>query len=117
MPVLDTTVSILSRYVLTSGFVTAGVTPAALLADYLVPTYDQNVQVHLPQSISTNVERHTIHMLCDLLSLPDFDGTLTTGTTAGNILGLACARESTVFKRTGKKVSQVGGGQVHVYSA
>jgi len=73
--------------------VTGGVTPAALLADYLVSTYDQNVQVHLPQSISTDVERRTVRIVCELLALREFNGTITTGATAGNILGLACGRE------------------------
>jgi glutamate/tyrosine decarboxylase-like PLP-dependent enzyme len=99
------------------GFVTGGVTPAALFADYLVSTYDQNVHVHLPQSISTHVERHTIRMLCDLLSLDGYDGTITTGATGGNILGIACARESVIFGLTGERVSLTGRGSVKVLSA
>jgi len=99
------------------GFVTGGVTPVALLADYLVSTYDQNVQVHLPQSISTTVERQTINMLCQLLGLQGFKGTLTTGATAGNILGLACGREATVLMNSGERVSQVGAKKVVVLYA
>ena len=60
--------------------------------------------VHLPQSISTQIEHHTINLLCDLLDLniaptensrgTRWTGILTTGATAGNILGLATARHS-----------------------
>lgn len=90
---------------------TGGVTPTALLADYLVSTYDQNVQVHLPQSISTDVERRTIEMLCELLDLRGFDGTITTGATAGNILGLACGREKAHGNVMLDSVSESVGGE------
>jgi glutamate/tyrosine decarboxylase-like PLP-dependent enzyme len=83
----------------------------------MVSTYDQNVQVHLPQSISTHVERHTIQMLCDLLSLDGFNGTITTGATAGNILGIACGREATVHNLLRKRPSETGEGKVLVLTA
>ncbi|KKK27280.1 putative tyrosine decarboxylase [Aspergillus rambellii] len=78
------------------GFVTGGVTPAALFADNIVSAYDQNVQVHLPDhSVATDVEYVTLGLLVDLLQLGrDWqNGTFTTGATASNILGLACGRE------------------------
>ncbi|KAL8736659.1 MAG: hypothetical protein Q9166_000025 [cf. Caloplaca sp. 2 TL-2023] len=82
------------------GFVTGGVTPAARIADSVVSTYDQNVQVHLPEtSIATAVEDRALMLLLELL---DFKAelwpgcTLTTGATASNILGLACGREFVV---------------------
>ncbi|KAL6234710.1 hypothetical protein BDW75DRAFT_211538 [Aspergillus navahoensis] len=81
------------------GFVTGGVTPAALFADGIVSAYDQNVQVHLPEhTIATDIEYTTLGLLVDLLRL-DRDwqhGTFTTGATASNILGLACGREYVV---------------------
>jgi glutamate/tyrosine decarboxylase-like PLP-dependent enzyme len=57
-------------------------------------------------------------MLCELLSLSnDFDGTITTGATGGNILGIACGRESVLFKLTQESVSMTGGGKVQVLCA
>ncbi|KAI5838393.1 pyridoxal phosphate-dependent transferase [Morchella snyderi] len=79
------------------GFVTGGTTPAALAADILVTLLDQNVQVHLPnESVSTALESAALSMLLELFHLDtdEWRGrTLTTGATASNILGLACARE------------------------
>lgn len=79
------------------GFVTGGVTPAALLADQIVSENDQCVQVHLPNdTIATVVEDRALSMVCEILDLTpgDWDHrTFTTGATASNVLGLACGRE------------------------
>ncbi|KAK2766276.1 hypothetical protein FQN54_007793 [Arachnomyces sp. PD_36] len=94
------------------GFVTGGTTAAALLADNIVSTYDQNVQVHLPDhSIATDVESCALHMLLDLFHLDRKvwgNGTFTTGATGSNILGLACGREFVVNAAAKKKGSQIG---------
>ena len=96
--------SLSSRYF---GFVTGGVTPAALLADLHVSTMDQNVAVHLPkETIATEVEVRALNMLHDLFALPREDskgwgvggecsgyGSFTTGATASNVIGLALGRE------------------------
>ncbi|KAI4717916.1 PLP-dependent transferase [Aureobasidium sp. EXF-10727] len=83
-----------SRYY---GFVTGGATPAAIFADNMVTEYDQNVQVHLPEeTIATDVEAAALDMVCELVQLDSTvwrHKTFTTGATASNILGLACARE------------------------
>ncbi|WP_246480018.1 pyridoxal phosphate-dependent decarboxylase family protein [Motiliproteus sediminis] len=75
------------------GFVTGGVTPAALLADRLVGCIDQNVST-CGDSIAPLLEQQTIAWLRELLLLPDnFEGILTTGATSANLLGLLCGRQ------------------------
>ena len=80
------------------GFVTGGVTPAALLGDFLAAVADQNVQVHLPEeTLATALENRALEMLLDLFRLPHdawLGRAFTTGCTASNILGLLCAREA-----------------------
>ncbi|KAL2356171.1 pyridoxal phosphate-dependent transferase [Cryomyces antarcticus] len=89
------------------GFVTGGATPAAAVADHLVVHYDQNVQVHLPhETIATEVENRALELLCNLLYLDPAiwsHRTFTTGATASNILGLACARERVVARAAARK--------------
>lgn len=79
------------------GFVTGGTTPVALLADHLVTHYDQNVSVHLPnETLATDIEDRALCLLAELLDLEPTQWphrTFTTGATASNVLGLACARE------------------------
>ncbi|KAL9601845.1 MAG: hypothetical protein Q9179_002736 [Wetmoreana sp. 5 TL-2023] len=92
------------------GFVTGGITPAARVAESIVATYDQNVQVHLPETtITTTVEDRALELLLELL---DFeveawqDRTFTTGATASNIIGLACGREYVVNEALQKRKKQ-----------
>ena len=100
------------------GFVTGGVTPAAMLADWLVAATDQNVMVP-GDSISSAVEQQAIEWLLELFSLPaELTGTLTSGATAANILGLLCARQycgdqqAVDIARDG-----IGSAQIEVFSA
>ncbi|CAO1635381.1 unnamed protein product [Sympodiomycopsis kandeliae] len=91
------------------GFVTGGVLPIAAIADNLVTLFDSNVQVHLPkETLSTLIEDHTITLLLQLLSLPQdqFTGTLTTGATTANLLGMACAREEVLERIMSAKTGQ-----------
>ncbi|KAI9926734.1 hypothetical protein ASPWEDRAFT_46214 [Aspergillus wentii DTO 134E9] len=97
------------------GFITGGVTPAALFADNVVSAYDQNVQVHLQgHSIVTDVESSALGLLVDLLRLDRnswHNGLFTTGGTASNILGLACGREHvlrTAASKKGVSIKSVG---------
>jgi glutamate/tyrosine decarboxylase-like PLP-dependent enzyme len=104
--------SLSSRYY---GFVTGGTTPIAYLADRIVSTYDQNVQVHLPRdTIATVVEAKALDWLQDMLRFPRplFPAkTFTTGATASNILGLACGREHVLriaAQRNGSSITSIG---------
>ncbi|KAF3480382.1 uncharacterized protein GIQ15_05729 [Arthroderma uncinatum] len=89
------------------GFVTGGVTPAALLADNVVSVYDQNVCVHLvDHSVATDVEYAALGLLKDLFGLEKKEwphGTFTTGATGSNVVGLACGREYVLRKAVQKK--------------
>jgi len=98
------------------GFVTGSVHPAAQFADNLVSALDQNVQVHLPaHSASTRIEDSALRMVISLLDLDQahWKGrTFTTGATASNVVGLACAREAVIAQRLppgpGKTVADLG---------
>lgn len=90
----------------------AGAAPS-VIADHLTTLYDANVQVHLPlETHSTLIEAYTVHLLLDLLRLPrsTFTGTLTTGATGSNVLGLACARED-VLGRAMRRRGYAGDGE------
>ena len=100
------------------GFVTGGVTPAAMLADWLVSATDQNVMVP-GDSISSAVEQQTIEWLLQLFALPEnFTGTLTTGATSANILGLLCARQH-CGDQQGVDIARdgIGDAKIDVFSA
>lgn len=100
------------------GFVTGGVTPAALLGDWLTPVIDQNV-ASSGNSIATGVELQVLGWLCQLLDLPaELCGSLTTGATASNLLGLVCGRQYAGLQQ-GRDIAADGMGDagIRVFSA
>lgn len=75
-------------------WVIGGVTPGAFLGALYQVQFDQ-INMVSGASIAPKLESETINLLLDLFDLPreGFTGTLTTGATASNISGLACARQ------------------------
>ena len=75
------------------GFVTGGSTPASVIADWLVTTYDQNA-CGSNDSIAPQLEHQTIHFLKQLFGLDeDYFGSFVTGATSSNFVSLAIARQ------------------------
>ncbi len=89
------------------GFVTGGTTPASLMGDWLVSTYDANL-ADKGSSVAAHIEQETIALLCKLFGLPDdFTGVFVTGATIANFVGLAMGREW-VSQRTGHSAAREG---------
>ena len=75
-------------------FVTGGVTPAALGADWLASTIDQMAGVWVAGPSAARLETVAIEWLKELFGLPElFGGVLTTGATMANFVGLAAGRQ------------------------
>ena len=75
-------------------FVTGGVTPAALGADWLTTALDQNAFSQVSSPLGTRLERVAVDWLKELFALPaQWGGALTAGATTANLMGLAAARQ------------------------
>jgi glutamate/tyrosine decarboxylase-like PLP-dependent enzyme len=74
-------------------FVTGGDTPAALAADWLASTLDQNAFSWVGSPLATELESVSVDWLKDLFELPrSWGGILTTGSTMAHVTALAAAR-------------------------
>src|SRR3954454_1418771 len=89
-------------------FVDGGVTPAALGADWLAATTDQNPGAWVSTPLAARLEQVSIDWLKELLGLPaSMGGVLTTGATMANFVALACARRWCA-ERAGVDVDELG---------
>jgi glutamate/tyrosine decarboxylase-like PLP-dependent enzyme len=90
------------------GFVTGGVLPAALAADWLTSAWDQNGFTRTSSPAAAGVETVAERWVLEALGLPAGAGVgFATGATASNFTGLAAARH-TVLARVGWDVEQEG---------
>ena len=75
-------------------FVIGGTTPAALAADWLTSSFDQNVGAWVSSPLGSRLESICLEWLRDLFELPpQFGGVLVTGGTMANFVCLAVARD------------------------
>lgn len=89
-------------------FVIGGSTPAALAADWLTSTFDQNNGAWVATPLAARLEVVALSWLRELFGLPpSWGGVLTTGATMANFVGLACARRWWA-ERNGVDVDDVG---------
>jgi glutamate/tyrosine decarboxylase-like PLP-dependent enzyme len=90
------------------GMVIGGTHPAALAADWLVSTWDQNAALRQLTPAHSAVEDIASAWLLDLLGLPETSGVgFVTGATMSNFTCLAAARDA-VLKRHGWDVARDG---------
>jgi hypothetical protein len=76
------------------GFVTGGVTPAALAGDWLASAIDQNAGLWASSPAAAQTELVVLRWLKELFGLPAaWAGALTSGATMANLVGLAAARQ------------------------
>jgi glutamate/tyrosine decarboxylase-like PLP-dependent enzyme len=90
------------------GFVFGGATPAALAADWLTATWDQNAGLYATSPAAAAIEEITGGWLLDLLGLPAHASVgFVTGAQMANFTALAAARHE-VLRRAGWDVERRG---------
>ena len=90
------------------GFVTGGVLPAALAANWLSTAWDQNVPVRVHSPIGTKLEEVALQWLVSLFGLPEGTASgFVSGDTIANFTALAAARHA-LLERQGWDVEKQG---------
>ncbi|MBX3071599.1 MAG: aspartate aminotransferase family protein [Thermomicrobiales bacterium] len=76
------------------GFVIGGTTPASLAADWLASAIDQNSGLWVAGPCTSHTDEAVLRWLKELFLLPSsWAGTLTSGATMSNLVGLAAGRQ------------------------
>ncbi len=110
-----------SRYF---GFVTGSTLPAALAANWLSSTWNQNGAMEVMSPVATRVEATVIGWIKELLGIPSgSEGAFVSGATMANFAGLAAARHAVLaragweFEKKGMdgapKVNVISGDEIH----
>lgn len=82
------------------GFVTGGSLPAALAANWLTGTWDQNGALAVMSPVAAKLEEVALRWLVDVLGLPsESGGGFVTGATMANFTALAAARHALLDKQ------------------
>jgi glutamate/tyrosine decarboxylase-like PLP-dependent enzyme len=90
------------------GFVNGGMVPAALAANWLAATWNQNAALRVMSPVAAELEEVAIRWVCEALGLPgDCAGGLVTGATTANFTALATARYA-LLARAGWDVTADG---------
>jgi glutamate/tyrosine decarboxylase-like PLP-dependent enzyme len=80
--------------------------PVAALGDYFASVLNQNATAWRSGPATAVIERSVIGWLAEALGCPGFSGTLTSGGSVANLMGLAMARES---RAPGNETGATGG--------
>jgi glutamate/tyrosine decarboxylase-like PLP-dependent enzyme len=81
------------------GFVSGGSSPAALAANWLAGTWDQNAALQATSPVAARLETIALRWLLDVLALPpQCAGAFVTGATMANFTALAAARHAVLAK-------------------
>ncbi len=90
------------------GFVTGGALPATVAAHWLATAWDQNSALSVMSPVAVRLEQVALGWVRELLDLPaGCRGHFVTGTTMGNLVGLAAARHA-LLTRAGHDIEGRG---------
>jgi glutamate/tyrosine decarboxylase-like PLP-dependent enzyme len=76
------------------GYVLGSGEPVAALGDFLASVLNQNVTAWRSAPTAVSLERAVVHGLAAAVGCPGFSGSLTSGGSMANLMGLAMAREA-----------------------